>query len=161
MIGQSGRNKTGDCWHSVWHSFWHSIWHLCWHSLRQGIWSSRLRSGSSRWDLELAVGRRRKEGRKEGKPLTRNGHKYPKSPQNRSNWHIGQQFNSWVVESKLWLGCMSWRLPQARPALSNLKSWSTNITMKNTSLHWKGKHHCFNLIHVRFMKCYYYVKARS
>ena len=27
-----------------------------------------------------------------------------------------------------------------------------------TSLHWKGKHHCFNLIHVRFMKCYYYLR---
>jgi hypothetical protein len=36
-----------------------------------------LRSGARCWE--------EKEGRKEGKPLTKNGHKYPKSPQNRSN----------------------------------------------------------------------------
>ena len=70
-------------WHSFWHSFWHSIWHcilavylasiltfsLACVEVRQcplrsaarpaaptEIWSSRLRSGSAHWVLELAVG---------------------------------------------------------------------------------------------------------
>ena len=70
-------------WCSIWHSFWHSFWHSIWHcylasiltfslacvEVRQcplrsaarpaaptEIWSSRLRSGSAHWVLELAVG---------------------------------------------------------------------------------------------------------
>ena len=72
-------------WHSLWHSFWHSIWHLFSHSFWHSIWnslchlaevqqcplrsgvrgwdpqyplnscSSRFRSGSAHWALELAV----------------------------------------------------------------------------------------------------------
>ena len=54
-------------WHSIWHIFWHSIWHLFWHSIYDILprswdpavptefWSSRLRSGSAHWDLQLAV----------------------------------------------------------------------------------------------------------
>ena len=56
-------------WHSFWHLFRHAIWHLFWHSLWHGhcrtlterqisvdlIWSSRFRSGSAHWDLELTA----------------------------------------------------------------------------------------------------------
>ena len=51
-------------WHSIWHIIWHSIWHPIWLGYGARSWGpavstalrvSRFRSGSTHWDLELAI----------------------------------------------------------------------------------------------------------
>ena len=72
LTSYSGSLSNILFWHPFWHLFchflWHSIWHLFGHSLRHRhlTASSRLRSGSAHWDLELTVAIPGKKEEKEG-----------------------------------------------------------------------------------------------